>query len=255
MPQATDIYYHIYEGGEEGQRPPVVLIHGAGGNHLSWPSEVRRLPGYQVYSIDLPGHGRSGGRGQQSIIAYSQSVLEWLEAVGLHRAVFIGHSMGSAIALQLAIEHSQHVLALGLIGGGARLRVAAELIESTASSTTFHNAIDAIIANSFSPETPAGITDAVTKRMAENRPSVLHADFLACDAFDETERAAEIVQPTLVIVGSEDRMTPVRYSQFLTSALPNARLEIIPGAGHMVMLERPQAVAGVIKPFLDEISY
>ena len=63
MPVAADLYYHIYEGSEEGRRPPVVLIHGAGGTHLHWPSEVRRLPGYRVLALDLPGHGKSGGAG------------------------------------------------------------------------------------------------------------------------------------------------------------------------------------------------
>ena len=93
MPVAVDFYYSVCEGSEEGLRPPVVLIHGAGGTHLYWPAEMRRLPGYRMYALDLPGHGKSGGRGQQSIPAYAQAVLEWLEAVGLHKAAAsMGHT-------------------------------------------------------------------------------------------------------------------------------------------------------------------
>src|SRR5512135_2219935 len=102
MPTADELYYHIYEGGIEGEKSPVILIHGAGGTHLYWPSEMRRLPRYRVYALDLPGHGKSGGRGQQSIPAYAQAVLAWLEQIGIHRAVFVGHSMGAAIALSIA---------------------------------------------------------------------------------------------------------------------------------------------------------
>ena len=121
MPVAADIYYHYFEGSTEGAKPTVVLIHGAGGDHLHWHPNIRRLPDYRVFALDLPGHGKSGGRGQQSISAYAASILDWMEAMGLHSAVIVGHSMGSAVALKLVLDHPQHVLGLGLVGGGARL--------------------------------------------------------------------------------------------------------------------------------------
>jgi pimeloyl-ACP methyl ester carboxylesterase len=255
MPISTEIYYHIYEGSEEGQRPPVVLIHGAGGTHLYWPAEVRRLPGYRVYAPDLPGHGKSGGRGQQSVPAYAEEILAWLASLGLHSAVFVGHSMGSAIALSLALNHPEHVLGLGLAGGGARLRVAPALLESAAQPATFQNAIESVVSWSFSPQTPAHLVELARQNMIETRPSVLYSDFLACDAFDESARIAEIRQPTLILCGEDDKMTPLRYSQFLASSIPNATLKIIPNAGHMVMLEQPLAVAEALSVFLSTISF
>ena len=131
MPIAADIYYHLYQGGS-GESPPIILIHGAGGTYLHWPAEIRRLSDYRVFAIDLPGHGKSEGRGQQTIEAYARNILSWLKAVGLHRAIFIGHSMGAAIALTLAHNHSDHVLGLGLVGAGARLRVAPVILENSA---------------------------------------------------------------------------------------------------------------------------
>ena len=98
--------------------PPSYLIHGAGGHHLYWPPQIRRLTGYRVYALDLPGHGRSGGSGQQTIDSYTTAVKDWLIEVNLHSAVFVGHSMGSAIALSLALNYPDHVLGLVLIGGG-----------------------------------------------------------------------------------------------------------------------------------------
>jgi pimeloyl-ACP methyl ester carboxylesterase len=255
MPVAADLYYHVYEGSEEGQRPPVVLIHGAGGTHLYWPSEIRRLPGYRVFAPDLPGHGKSTGRGMQSITAYSRVILDWLGAVGVHRAVFVGHSMGSAIAITLALDNAEHVLGLGLIGAGARLRVAPELLENAASPATFYSAVDTVVGWSFCSQTPEQLTELAAQRMAETRPSVLHGDFLACDAFDEMQRIGEIKQPTLVICGADDKMTPARYSQFLADNIPNAISKTIPNAGHMVMLEKPQATASALSDFLSGISY
>lgn len=249
MPVAAELYYSLSDNGAKN-KIPVVLIHGAGGSHLFWPPQIRRLPGYCIYAIDLPGHGKSGGTGQQTISGYAQAVLTWLESIGWHRAVFVGHSMGGAIAITIALEHPEQVVGLGLIGTAARLRVAPLLLESTSSPTTFLNAIDTIIAWSFSPQSPARLIESVTKRMAEMRPSVLHGDFLACDTFDETQRISQIRQPTLIICGADDRMTPLRNSQFLADNLPAARLEIIPNAGHMVMLEQPAQVAAALEDFL-----
>jgi pimeloyl-ACP methyl ester carboxylesterase len=67
------------------------------------------------------------------------------------------------------------------------------------------------------------------------------------------ERVCKIRQPALIVCGAEDRMTPVRYSQYLNAQIPDSRLEIIPEAGHMVMLEKPQLVAGILKNFFDEV--
>lgn len=250
MPLVSQIYYHVYQ---QGEKPPVVLIHGAGGSHLSWPSEIRRMPGFRIFALDLPGHGKSPGGGQQTILGYTQAIVKWLEAVGLYKAVFIGHSMGSAIALMLALEYPERVSALALLGSAARLQVNPILLEEASSPATLSNAVDRIIAWSFSPSAPVNLTRLVAKRMAETRPSVLYSDFLACDAFDITHRIPRISQPTLIICGEHDRMTPLRQSQFLANSLPKARLEVIPEAGHMVMLEKPSEVASVLRRFLEEI--
>jgi pimeloyl-ACP methyl ester carboxylesterase len=77
----------------------------------------------------------------QSISAYTQALVSWLDALDLHSSVLIGHSMGSAIALSLALHHPRRVLGLGLIGAGARLRVSPELLEQTSNQTTLPAAL------------------------------------------------------------------------------------------------------------------
>lgn len=253
MPHKADLYYYVYKGGN-GHKTPVVLIHGSGGTHLNWPPQIRRLTGYRVYALDLPGHGRSGGRSQQSIAGYTRSVVAWLENIGLDRAVFVGHSMGSAVSLELALTYPEYVSGLGLIGSGARLRVHPDLLQEISNETTFNRAIDTIITCSFSSQAPERLVELATKRISEVRPSVLHNDFLACDSFDVMERLSEIRQPTIIICGGVDRLTPVRYSQYLVDNIRGAYLEIIPGAGHMVMLEKPEWVTGILINFLDAIS-
>ena len=255
MPVSVGTYYFLHEGSKEGQKPPVVLLHGAGGSNLFWPPEIRRLPGYRVYAPDLPGHGKSGGSGFQSISEYVISILDWLEAIGLHSAVFVGFSMGSAIALSLALDYPDQVKGLGLIGAGARLRVAADILRSASSQTTFENGVHNVVEASFSSSTPNQLKMLTEKRMKEIRQSVFLGDLIACDQFDVLERIASIHQPTVVISGSEDRLTPLKYSQFLADHIPGATLESISRAGHMVTLERPELVASILRGFLDRINY
>lgn len=252
MPITSDIYYHAYQ---EEEKMPVVLIHGAGGTHLFWPSEVRRLPGFRVYALDLPGHGKSRGRGHQSIGAYARKVIDWLAALNMHRAVFIGHSMGGAIVETIALEYPEHVLGLGLVGSGAKLTVNPQILENSANPTTFHLAIASLISGSFGSQTQESLVELAGERLAEVRPSVLHGDLIASDAFDVTERVKDITQPAIVVCGSEDKMTPSRDSQFLADNLPAASLEIVPGAGHMVMIEKPREVADALTSFLGDIIY
>jgi pimeloyl-ACP methyl ester carboxylesterase len=251
MPVAAQLYYHASTGGNGGNWP-VVLIHGAGGNNLFWPFEIRRLPGQTVYALDLPGHGKSEGRGQQSITGYIDAILAWLGEMNLNRAIFVGHSMGGAIVQALAIKHPELVTALGLIASGARLRVHPDILSASSSQTTYYNAVKLIIANAFNTE-DARLVELANQRMSEVRASVLHGDFLACDSFDLTELVSGIGQPALVICGSADKMTPVRYSQFLASTIPGARLVVIPEAGHMVMLEKPGEVSQALLDFINEL--
>ena len=252
MPTIANIYFQAYH---EGETLPVVLIHGAGGTLLSWPSEIRRLPGARIYALDLPGHGKSSGQGQRTIEAYASSILDWLEAVGILRAVFIGHSMGGAIAQTLALDYPDHVIGLGLIGSAARLRVNPVLIEKSARDETFSSAVEKVISWSFSANISENLKALVARRMAEIRPQVLSGDFMACDTYDRTRRIEEITCPTVVICGAEDRMTPVKNSRFLADHILTAQLSIVPEAGHMVMIEKPAEVATALVHFLTAIPY
>ena len=227
-----------------------MLIHGAGGNHLSWPAQLRRLPGYTVYALDLPGHGKSGGKGLASIPEYGRIACEWLGLAGLTKVVIAGHSMGSAIALWLALEHPDQVTALILIGAGARMHVHPELLQGSGEPASFLSVVSQVTDWSYAEQAPENMVRLARQRMAEIPPQVLSGDFLACDGFDVMDRLERVGQPALVICGEVDRLTPLKHARFLASQLPNARLVVVPGAGHMVMLEKPGEVAAAVTGFL-----
>ncbi|MBT3321204.1 MAG: alpha/beta hydrolase [Anaerolineae bacterium] len=252
MPTAASLYYFCHEA-KAPTNTPIILIHGAGGSHLHYPPELRRLNGFQVAALDLPGHGKSDGLGKQSINEYVKSIQDFMDAINLPAAVIIGHSMGSAIALQLALNTPDRVLGLILLGSGSRLRVAPSVLEESATEATFPLAVKRLVEWSFSAETSSRLKELATQRMSETRPTVLHGDFMACDSFDISENVSEIKSRTLILCGTEDKMTPIKYSQALHGEIPNSELELIEGAGHMLALEKPREVAEIIERFVEKI--
>jgi pimeloyl-ACP methyl ester carboxylesterase len=108
---------------------------------------------------------------------------------------------------------------------------------------------------SFAAATSARLKELALARMAEVRSAVLHGDLLACDAFDRMADLRGVDSPTVIICGVEDQMTPPKYSQYLHQQIADSVLHIVKDAGHMVMLEQPDHVAGHLAQFLNSITY
>lgn len=253
MPFQNGLYYYAYHP-QDKDRVPLVLIHGAGGDHLHWPVQIRRLSGFRIYALDLPGHGKSGGHGLQQIENYAQAVINWLNEMHIPKAILVGHSMGSAIALWMGIHHPQRVLGLGLLGSGPRLPVDPTLLEETGYPSTFPNAVEKIIRRSFSRSTERKLVETAKERILETRPTVLHGDFLACEKFNIAGQLPQISAPAMILCGEDDKMIPCRLSKQLAEGIADADLEIIPEAGHMLMIEKPEALASQLRPFLEDLS-
>ncbi len=239
-----DIFYAV-----RGQGLPVVFMHGAGGSHLIWNGQLAALaPLVHACALDLPGHGRSTGPSRETVDEYAEAVCEWMDAVALPNAVFVGTSMGGAIAQTLALDHPKRVRAIALVGTGARLRVRPDFLDGLLVDfeATAHQITEMGFAQGASGYLKGLNEEGVIRCGAET----VHDDFGACDIFDVRSRVGEIQCPTLVIVGREDRMTPVKYSEWLAANIPGAELRIIEGAGHMVMLERPAEVSTALANWL-----
>lgn len=215
---------------------------------MHWPPPLRRLAGSRVIALDLPGHGRSGGAASSSLGEYAQSVVRLINHLNIERGIFIGHSMGSAIAQTLALDYSERVAGLVLVGAGARLKVAPQILEGI--QVDFPSTVETVVERSYGPAVPQPLKRLARRRMLELDSRVLYSDFLACDHFDETRRVSRIAAPTLVVVGSADRMTPEKYARSLADNIPQAELEVFPEAGHMLMLERPEEFSGTVREFV-----
>lgn len=254
-PQAAGLAYSDQQSSESETIPPLVLVHGAGGSRLHWPPQIRRMQaGFRVLALDLPGHGESPGRGEERISGYVHHIMEWAAALELPRFVLAGHSMGGAIALQAALDHPERLAGLILVGTGARLRVHPMLLEASREPDHHPRVVQQMIEWSYAEGASADLVRLARERMAETDPRVLHRDFLACNGFDAMEKLSAIELPTLIVCGEDDRLTPVKYSRYLAEHIPGAEVRYIPGAGHMVALERPEAVAEVIRRFMTRLG-
>ena len=163
-----------------------------------------------------------------------------------------GHSLGGAIALAVALDAPDLLRGLILVGTGARLRVLPALFEILARD--YAEAVDFMIDHAWSSSASAELKQRGRETVSATRPAVTRGDFLACDGFDAMARLGEIRLPALVVVGSEDRLTPPKYSEYLVRSLAGAKLEVIERAGHFVSLEQPDAVNRALRDFLGRLG-
>lgn len=233
--------------------PPVLLLHGAGGNALLWGRVLQHLPRADAIALDLPGHGHSAGPSCSTIGAYSAAVVAVADALRLECPVLAGHSMGAAIALDLALSRPTRVQALALISVTARLFVAPTLLQQLVDDPAM--ARKWIIDTGYGPESLAEARQLGANQLAQVAPEVLHGDFVACSVYDARPRLQEVRCPALVMCGEEDRLTPPKYVRALQEGLPRATLELVPGAGHMLPLEKPEAVAEALGGFLASLPF
>ena len=240
------------------EAPVVVMIHGAGMDHIVWALPARSLShrGRAVLAVDLPGHGRSEGPALESIGEMAGWLIRFLDAAGVGEAALCGHSMGALIALEAAALAPARIRRLALLGVAARMPVHPDLLAAAKADPAL--AADLITSWGHGPVghfggQPApglwlmGGGQSLLERAA---PGVLANDLTACNAYDTAPTAKRIACPTLFLLGVEDRMTPPVKAGPLAKAIAGSAITLLPGVGHMMMSEAPDAVIDALLGFL-----
>lgn len=226
-----------------------------------WQFQTRYFAhhGYSVVAVDLPGHGRSRGIPADDIAASAVWVGELLDAAEVSEASLVGHSMGGLIALRTAATQPERVSRLALLGVAAQMPVNPDLL--TAAARDDHLAYDLVASWSHAHPAHTGghptpglwMMGSTIRLLERNRPGVLHADLSACDGYDSAVGdAADVRCPTLLLLGEADQMTRPRVAEPLARAIGDCRVVTLPGAGHMSLVERPNAVVDELATFLGD---
>jgi len=244
------VYAHT--GGQpfDSAKPAVVLIHGAGMDHTAWSLQSRYLAhhGRSVLAVDLPGHGRSGGAPLASVPALADWVVALLDTAGADKAALVGHSMGALIALETASRHAARVESLALLGVAEAMPVHPDLLAAAALNDPV--SIELVVGWGHGPRGHVGGSTAPglalvpggRRLMQRAKPGVLGVDLGACNAYARgAEAASSVTCPTLFVLGAADRMTPAKAGRALASRIKDSEVIVLPGIGHMVMTEAPDA--------------
>ena len=248
----------VATGGREfdSSLPAIVLLHGAGFDHTVWALHSRWFAhhGFGVLAPDLPGHGRSSGAPLPTIADMADWTAALLDASGAEKAKLVGHSMGSLIALETATRHPAKVSALSLIGTAAAMTVGPDLLKAAEANDQAAIDMVSIWGLGFQAELGGSLAPGLwmhsgAQRVLERcRPGVLFSDLSACNGYQGAlAAAAQIKVPTTLILGERDMMTPARAGKTLAAALPNSCTVVLRGAGHMMMVERPDELLAALQ--------
>ncbi len=223
----------------------LAFVHGAGECRLSFAPQVAHFQ--DAVAVDLPGHPL--GDPKTSIAGCVDWLRGFLSERGISRPVVCGHSMGGAIAQLFALTYPDELAGLVLLGTGARLRVHPKYLEECEDGIQDPDSWLGGRRNDYRL-VEAGLAAELLGRAAQIGPAVKLNDLRCCDAFDVMDQVGDIRLPTLVLCGSDDVMTPVKYSEYLHDRIEGSEIRIIEGGSHFVQLEQPEAVNAAIEEFL-----
>ncbi len=244
------------DGGTNADGPTLLLVHGAGNDRTVWQLQTRSLAhhGVRVLAVDLPGHGGSEGPALGSVGDIAAWLGAYIDSLAVGPVTVAGHSMGALAALELAANRPDAVADLVLVGAAAAMPVHPALLDAAEANDPL--AAELICGWAHASASKIGGHDAPGMWMVGEGRSlihqcengVLHTDLAACNAYDGAlDAAARVTCPTLLVLGSEDKMTPLKGAQPLIEALPTAEVAILEGSGHTLMIERSHDVRRILQ--------
>lgn len=225
-----------------GGGPALILLHGAGNRAYHLGGLAAALPGRAVIVPESRGRGSSAGMPSGTLAVRAKEIVEFIDALHLDEVVLIGHSLGGAMALEIALLEPPEVRALVLISTGAKLRVREEIFGAVRDG--------ALLFDPYAPELAAKERAYFTALEASVPTEAALLDWISADGFDRMKEVRTITLPAFVLAGEDDAMTPPKYARYLAETMQSAELHIVKGAAHMMAAERPREIGILIEAFL-----
>ncbi len=249
---------------EQGRGDVVVLLHGLGGSRLSWEPQMAGLSDtMRVVAWDMPGYGTSLPLdGAVTFAALADAVAEFIGELGVNQAHVVGISFGGMIAQYAASAHTGLVASLtllatsptfGLDGTDAVEWRARRLAPLDAGQEPIDFA-DAVLGALAGPSITVRALAGQRAAMARITSHALRTSIDCLVTHDSRPMLANITALTLCLVGALDDETPPAYSELLARLIPCARVEVVPGAGHLLNVEAPVVVNSLIRAHIKNAS-
>ena len=265
---------YVERPGPSEDAPVLLLVHGLGSNLSLWRHHVDAFPEYRVLALDLPGFGMSGKEDvPATMLFFAESVVGFLDAMGVETATYVGVSMGGQIGLHVALKHADRLDRIALVSpAGIEMFTEqdAAAIRGMMSAEGIMAASDAQVQQSVAFNFHEYTDDYAW--LVEQRHAVAdRSDFPAYAAANAKavggmldgavyDKLGAIDLPMLVLFGAGDKLIPNRFlhpeespetiADAARSAMPDAQVELVDNAGHLVMIERPDVFETHLRSFL-----
>jgi pyruvate dehydrogenase E2 component (dihydrolipoyllysine-residue acetyltransferase) len=246
---------------------PLVFLHGLGGSQSTWQLVLGDLATkYRVMAFDLPGHGRSGKPApatvDYSIEGLAAAVAAALESLNAKPAIIVGHSLGGAVAISIALQHPERVKGLVLVDSvGLGREISPELLYLMSGAGDRDTAKHLL---SLFYEDQRLVTDRGVDEMAqylmmagawESQQAIAGSAFADSQQQSGLEtRLSELKVPALIAWGELDRVIPASHAFAAVSALPDSLLKVITGVGHVPQVERSKVLSLAIQRFAKSLG-
>src|SRR5579863_8645133 len=220
---------------------PLILVHGSGHTQESFDAQTAAFRACDA--VSLPGHPE--GRALASVGDCATWLAKYVRWKGAQRAIVGGNSLGGAVAIEFALRYPELTAGLVLLGTGARLRVGRQIFAMI--DERWPECVPDLVDLSLAQSAPAALRKRVSEWHVLVGQESTRRDFANCEAFDALDRVGSIRVRALIVVGSQDRMTPPKYADFLHTAIAGSESAVVQGAGHMAHAEQPEVINDLIR--------
>jgi len=243
-------FYRISEHARP-DNPPALFIHGSGGDGTVWDRQLQDIAARCTVIVpDLPGHGKSAGPLPSSARQYAHWVRDLAERLDLSFLFLIGHSLGGAIVQEYARAYPDMTAGIVLAASGTRFGTSPEHLRLL--EQNFLQAVKISCDRAYGPGVPPRLYQQGFDMLVGNGKETLLADINVCACFDSSPWLGSLAAPALVVCGQDDAITPCDLSREVAANLPGCRVLFVPGAGHMVMQEAPEAFNEAVLGFVEK---
>jgi len=237
------------------EKPSILLMHGSGLTHIVWSlhEQFYASQGFNILSVDLPGHGNSEGPSLKSIEEISDWVKSLMNVLNIKKIIIIGHSQGCLVGIDFASRYPNLINSLVLVAGCYKMPVNQDLINYAEAGD--EKAILLMMKWGYEGSKAFIGGNPVKKIINSSREirEVLAVDLNACNNYKGGKESLEKINcQTLCIFGDLDKMVPLEVGNKMTSMIKNSEKKIINNCGHMIIFEKAFEMRKIVKEFLTK---